>query len=443
MLYITNTLTHKKELFQPYTADVVKLYVCGITPYDVAHLGHGRCYISFDVLYRLLQFLGYTVSYCRNFTDIDDKLLRKAEESFGDKLRYGEIASTYIDAFHQDMRQLNCLQPTYEPRVTEMIPHIITFITSLIEKGYAYQVGNSVYFHVSAFDSYGALSKHNLDDLCPGTRVTINEDKKNLLDFALWKGESEGEFWQSPWGWGRPGWHIECSVMAREFLGDIIDIHGGGLDLVFPHHENERAQSEALLNHIFVRYWMHNGFVQINKEKMSKSLGNFFALSELFQAFDPMVLRYYLLTHHYRAPLDFALDDVKAAEKSYRKLIRAFAACDTSTSGYTYHEIPVAKAMIEMLCNDLNTPGMFGVLFESLSSVTKRNELCMIRHILVEILGLTLQELPEPAVEITPEIQVLIDERNSARAQKDWARADALRDQLLELGVVLEDKKIK
>lgn len=442
MLYITNTLTGKKEQFTPYNGRDISLYVCGITPYDQSHLGHGRCYVIFDTLYRLLQFLGYNVRYCRNFTDIDDKLLRKAEERFNNKARYSEIADEYITKFHHDMSLLNCLKPTYEPRVTETIPQIIAFIETLIAKGYAYQCGTSVYFHIPAFPAYGALSKHNLADLCAGARVDIDSAKKNPLDFALWKGEAEGEFWHSPWGYGRPGWHIECSVMAREYLGDIIDIHGGGLDLVFPHHENERAQSQAFLENTYVRYWMHNGFVQINKEKMSKSLGNFFTLASVFETYDPMVIRYYLLTHHYRAPLDFSLDDLEAAEKSYRRLIRAFTSCDTTISGYTYHEMPVAKKMIEMLCNDLNTPGMFGILFESLSALTKRDELCMVRHILTDILGLTLQALPEKTVEITPEIQLLIDERNAARAQKDWARADALRDQLHGLGYKAEDKKL-
>ena len=245
MLKIINTLSGKKELFRPLF-DKVTMYVCGITPYDRAHIGHGRCYVVFDVLYRMLRFLGYRVIYCRNFTDIDDKLLKKAEHEFGDAQRYPEIAARNIKSFHQDMAALNCFSPDYEPRVTTHIPQIITFIDALIKKGHAYQANGDVYFQVSSFPSYGKLSRQKLDDLRGGVRIDVREDKRDQLDFVLWKGDPEGKFWQSPWGYGRPGWHIECSALAREYLSDQIDLHGGGIDLIFPHHENEIAQSESL-----------------------------------------------------------------------------------------------------------------------------------------------------------------------------------------------------
>jgi cysteinyl-tRNA synthetase len=445
---ITNTRSGIKEVFVPQHSPQVTLYVCGITPYDRAHIGHGRCYTTFDVLYRLLRFVGYEVRYCRNFTDIDDKLLARARERLGDTYRYAEIATEYINAYHDDMEKLNCLKPTYEPRVTDHIPQIITFIEELIHKGYAYQVGGSVYFHIAAFSAYGALSKHNLVDLRAGARVDIIAGKKDPLDFALWKEEDTGTFWLSPWGYGRPGWHIECSVLAREYLGDEIDIHAGGLDLVFPHHENEVAQSEALLGHLFGYYWMHNGFVQINKEKMSKSLGNFFTLQQVFEQFDPMAIRYYYLTHHYRAPLEFSFDDIAAAEKAYRRLIRMFDGVDAATFSYETIAVqyPLAAALLQALCNDINTPELLGILFESWRQVSKDVWLVAaptVKQIMVDILGLTLEPLSEKQATLTPEITQLLAERDTARAAKDWKRADELRQRLHQLGFEVQDKKTK
>lgn len=441
MLIITNTKTGKKEEFIPLVPNKVLLYVCGVTPYDSAHLGHGRCYVSFDLLYRLLQFLGYTVTYCRNFTDIDDKLINRACERLGDGLRYKEIADQYIASYHQDMAALGNLPPTYEPRVTDNIPQIIEFVKELIKKGYAYQSGSSVYFSISAFPAYGALSKHNLADLRAGARVEICNDKRDPLDFALWKGEDTGTFWHSPWGWGRPGWHIECSALARTYLGETIDIHAGGLDLVFPHHENEIAQSEALTGMPFARYWMHNGFVQINKEKMSKSLGNFFTLRDVYTEYDPQVLRYYYLTHLYRAPLEFAFDDLKAAGVSYKKLIRFFA--DTEPAHTIHQKLPVVAALRDALCNDLNTPAMFGILFESLPLLeTDGVQRSAVKAFLQQVLGLQLQPIAEKIVTITPEMEALIAAREQARAEKNWAQADVLRDRLSALGYKVQDKKI-
>ena len=441
MLIITNTKTGKKEEFISQEPHKVLMYVCGITPYDSAHLGHGRCYVSFDLLYRFLNFLGYTVTYCRNFTDIDDKLIRRAQERLGDGLRYKEIAQQYIASYHADMAALGNLPPTYEPLVTDNIPQIITFVEGLIANGYAYQSGSSVYFSITDFPAYGVLSKHNLADLCAGARVEVSEDKRNPLDFALWKGEDDGTFWQSPWGWGRPGWHIECSALARTYLGDTIDIHAGGLDLVFPHHENEIAQSEALTGKVFARYWMHNGFVQINKEKMSKSLGNFFTLRDVYTEYDPQVLRYYYLTHHYRAPLDFAFDDLKAAGVSYRKLIRFFA--HTDASQYINQDLPVIAAMRDALCNDLNTPAAFGILFESLPQLEADGvQRSAVKALLHNVFGLILQPIAEKTVEMTPEIVALVAEREQARVDKNWAQSDVLRDRLTALGYKVQDKKI-
>lgn len=420
------------------------MYVCGVTPYDHAHVGHGRCYITFDVLFRLLNFLGYDVIYCRNFTDIDDKILNKAEVEFGDRQRYADISKRYIASYKDDMGKLNCLSPNHEPRVTETINEIIEFIAALIEEGKAYAVDGDVYFRINTFPEYGKLSKHKLEDLRAGERVEVNSKKEDPLDFVLWKSEKEGTFWKSPWGYGRPGWHIECSAMATKYLGKHIDIHAGGLDLMFPHHDNEIAQSEALQGPPFAKYWVHNGFVQINKEKMSKSLGNFFTLHDVFKEFDPMVVRYYILTHQYRTPLDFSFDDMKATQKSYQRLCRVFdkvnvlddLTCDDVKDSSVMH------AMVSFLCDDMNTPGMFGVLFDKLQEIQADPKLArMVKTFLVNVLGLRMEPLAEKSIEITPEIQHLIDEREKARVEKNWARADEIRDQLKAMGVEIQDKK--
>jgi cysteinyl-tRNA synthetase len=444
MLTITNTFTGKKELFTSLRPGHVALYVCGITPYDRAHLGHGRCYVSFDVLYRLLTFLGYQVRYVRNFTDIDDKLLNRAAQQLGDRHKYAQIASVFIDSYHADMAALNCISPLIEPRVTDHIPQIIAFIEGLVHAGYAYVVDGDVYFQVRKFPAYGALSKRNIDDLCVGARVEVNDKKRDPLDFALWKAEPEGEFWSSPWGYGRPGWHIECSALANTYLSSQIDIHGGGLDLAFPHHENEIAQSESLHQKQFARYWVHNGFVNNGKEKMSKSLGNFFTLDDVFKQVDPMVIRFYYLTHHYRAPLEFSFDTVRAVQKTYLRLISVFGS--EPDCHLTYADalaMPIVKQMIDFLCDDLNTPGMFGVIFEHLLLLQQDDiQRIAVTWLLKHVLGLKLEPLAqEESVMITPEIQQLIDERASARLTKNWARADEIRDRLVRMGVVITDKK--
>lgn len=445
MLKITNTLSGKKEPFVPLKAPDVKMYVCGVTPYDYAHLGHGRVYVIFDVLYRLLTFSGFKVTYCRNFTDIDDKLLIRAEKELGNRLQYERLATKFIDAFHEDMNALNCLPPTYEPRVTENITEIIEFIDGLVKKEKAYVVNGDVYFSIEQFPHYAQLSKHKLKDLRAGARVEVREKKKDPLDFALWKAEPEETFWKSPWGWGRPGWHIECSALARLYLGEQIDLHCGGMDLIFPHHDNEIAQTEALIGKPFVKYWMHNAFVRIDKEKMSKSLGNFFTLQEVFKKFDPIVVRYLYLTHHYRSPLDFSFDDLEVAHKTYQKLARFFSKhpCVHPLSNEEIASHKVVKSMLEILYDDLNTPGMLGILFSELDAIESDEKVfCAVKQFLQNVLGLPLEPLQEEQIEITPEIQQLINEREEARKQRDWAKADALRDQLQKLGIDLKDKKI-
>ena len=444
MLLFTNTLTRKKEKFLTAKDKPVSLYVCGITPYDFAHIGHGRCYVTFDLVYRLLKFLGYEVTYCRNFTDIDDKILKRSEQELGDVHRYAEITQKYIDSFLSDMKQLQCLNPTIQPRVTEMIPQIISFIQGLIDKKAAYESQGSVYFRVSSYQEYGKLSKQNIKQLRSGARIQVDDTKEDPLDFALWKKDEKVGF-QSPWGQGRPGWHIECSAMAQDVFQDTVDIHGGGIDLLFPHHENEIAQSESLYNRSFVNYWLHNAFVQINKEKMSKSLGNYFTLQDMFKEFDPMVIRFYFLKHHYRNPLEFAVDDLKAAETTYKRLVNAFkdVSIESIDDVEQVRSHSVVVAMLEYLRDDMNTSGALGVLFEKLSLLQDDHEAkSYIKYLLVHVFGLTLQVLPEKKVTITPEIQSLIDQREQARANKDWALADKLRDQLQAMGVVLQDKKL-
>jgi len=437
MLKITNSLTGKCELFTPLHDKSVRMYVCGVTPYDDAHIGHGRCYVAFDFLLRLLKFLGYSVTYCRNFTDIDDKLLTKAIKMYDDQLRYREVADQYISSFHQDVTALNCLAPTVEPRVTDNIEPIIAFIAHLIEKGAAYESGGDVYFSIASAPHYGQLSKRQIADMRVGARVEPNEKKRDPLDFALWKSEADNTFWRSPWGWGRPGWHIECSALAYKYLGDQIDIHGGGMDLMFPHHENEIAQTEALTKKTFARYWMHNAFVQMNKEKMSKSLGNFFTLRDIFARFDPMVLRFYFLNHQYRTPLEFSFELLEQIEKTYRRLCKFFSKYDAKQAA---QRSDIEQKMIDFLCNDLNSVGMFGILFEHLHELTDE-QAQSIKYLLQTVLGLTLEPLPEQEHVITEQAQALIEQRDQARATGDWKLADQLRDQLKELGVEVQDKK--
>jgi len=447
-LTLINTLSNKKENF---TANNVKMYVCGITPYDYAHLGHGRCYVTFDILYRLLKFLGYEVTYCRNFTDIDDKTIKKAETEFNDPFLYKKISEKFIKSYLEDMEKLNCINPEHQPLVTEHIPEIIKFIEGLInnKKAYATSAGD-VYFSIDSFKEYGKLSKRNTADLIAGCRVEVKEDKINPLDFALWKSETKsGPGWDSPWGYGRPGWHIECSALAKRYLGNTIDIHGGGMDLIFPHHENEVAQSEGLHNQIFARFWLHNAFVLVDKEKMSKSLGNFVTLKQILEKYNPMVIRYYYLLHHYRNPMEFSTEDILAAEKSYQKVAQLLQDIDElSFDNFDPKKHELANALIKALTDDLNIAKFFGIIFEHIKELekdkvlSKTTELGLIKTIITTILGLKLTLLEKAKVDITPEIQELIDQREEARKAKDWKASDEIRDQLKTLGYDAHDKKL-
>lgn len=445
MLHIFNTLSKNKELFEPREPGKVTMYVCGITPYDHAHIGHARVYVFFDLVVRTLRMLGHDVCYCRNYTDIDDKLLKKANERFSDQMRYSEIADEVIESFTKQMQTLNCSSPNFEPRVTENMPQIIAFIQGLIDAGKAYAANGDVYYSIAAFPEYGKLSGQDTEQLRAGARVEVEEKKRDPLDFALWKSEPEGTFWKSPWGYGRPGWHIECSALAREYLGEQIDMHGGGMDLMFPHHENEVAQTEGLTNQRFANYWLHNAFVRIDKEKMSKSLGNVFGIAQALEQFDPMVLRYYLLSHHYRAPLDFSYDELASVQKGYERIVRVLEPVDAG-GPYTLEQlqdVPVLHQMIAFLCDDFNTSGMMGALFEHLADIAKQPEQAQkVKWFMQQVLGFTLISIAKKEVEITPEIQKLINERAAARAEKNWARADKIRDELMSLGVDVQDKKL-
>ncbi len=442
MFTISNTLSGKKEQFTPLKHGAVTLYACGITPYDQAHIGHGRSAISFDVLYRWLIFLGYDVVYTRNFTDIDDKLLKKAQDQLGNQHLYKQVADKYISQYNNEVGMLNCVIPTHEPRVTDHIPEIIDFIQELIDKGYAYQTNKDVYFEIKKFPEYGKLSKQNIDELRSGARIEVDARKKDPLDFALWKSEPEGTFWKSPWGYGRPGWHIECSALAARYLGENIDIHGGGRDLMFPHHENEIAQSEAHFHKPFARYWVHNGLVNIGKEKMSKSLGNILSLHDLCRDYNPMVLRYYFLQHHYHSPLEFSFEDLEGAAKSYRKLCNVFE--HTALGVFDLKELkemPIITRMIDFLADDINTAGLIGVVFEQLDVLRHDDkQRSAAKQVLHDVLGLSLVPI-EAVVEITPEIQSLLTARELARAAKDFKKADTIRDQLKALGFEVKDQK--
>ncbi len=445
MIFFTNTLTQKKEPFVSHDKQKVTMYVCGITPYDYPHIGHGRCYVTFDLVYRLLEFAGYQVIYARNFTDIDDKLLKRAENELGDATRFEEIAHRYMNAFGRDMHKLNCKMPEYEPRVTQVIPQIISFVQKLIAQGFAYVSDGSVYYRVAKFKKYGQLSKQSIKDLEIGARIAVDEDKENPLDFALWK-KDELVGYQSPWGKGRPGWHIECSVMADDIFKGPIDIHGGGMDLMFPHHENEIAQSESLYNRPFVSYWLHNAFVRINKEKMSKSLGNFLTLHELLEKYDPMVIRFYYLKHHYRNPLDFSYQDLDAAAVAYKRLVHFFE--DVSEKSVDNPELVkknlIVESMMQALEDDLNTSAVFGILFQKMDILKNDSHAkALVKYYIVYVLGLTLQPLEQKSVEITPKIQKLLQQREQARADKNWKLSDQIRDQLRVLGVDVQDKKSK
>jgi cysteinyl-tRNA synthetase len=474
-LRIYNTLTGKKEDFVPLREKKIGMYVCGVTVYDLCHIGHARSAIVFDTIYRYFQYRGYEVSFIRNFTDIDDKIIKRANEEGTD---YKAISEKYIREFDTDMGKLSLEKPSVEPRATEHIPEMIQLISILIQKGIAYRGDGEVFFSVEKFKGYGKLSGRNLDEMQAGARVEIDEKKENPLDFALWKASKPDEpFWESPWGKGRPGWHIECSVMSQKYLGETFDIHGGGKDLIFPHHENEIAQSEAATGKPFARYWIHNGFVNINKEKMSKSLGNILTIKETLKDWHPEVLRLFFLSSHYRSPVDYSVDSLsdaktgldrfyttlKAIQDEIRKPVEGKTApLDESRQIIESFQIRFEEAMDD----DFNTAQALGYFFDlqthlnRLLDISKGHPTEAILSLLKQgldhfrnrgwVFGLFREDPEHYLVEqkkerlkkinlSEEEITKLMEERNQARREKNWKRADEIRTELLSKGIVLED----
>ena len=453
---IFNTLTRRKEEFVPINEGKVGIYVCGPTVYDYIHIGNARPMIVFDTLRRYLEYKGYDVNYVSNFTDVDDKIIKRANEEGVDA---SVISERYIAEVKKDMAALNVREATTHPKATEEIPDMIEMVKTLIEKGYAYEVNGTVYFRTRKFKDYGKLSKKNIDDLRSGNRdllVSGVDEKEDPLDFVLWKPKKEGEpSWPSPWGDGRPGWHLECSVMSKKYIGDVIDIHAGGEDLVFPHHENEIAQSEAANGTEFARYWMHNGFLKINNEKMSKSLGNFFTVREIAEKYPLQVIRFFMLSAHYRSPLNFSADLVEASKNGLERILTAVDRLK-SISG-TEGEVDKAvademdafvKKYEAAMDDDLNTADAISVIFELVKyanvNVTEESTKATVELVLntvtklCDILGIITEKKKEI---LDSDIEALIEERQAARKAKNFARADEIRDQLSDMGIILEDTR--
>ena len=443
-LHIYNTETRQKALFTPIHANKVGMYVCGVTVYDLCHIGHARVMVVFDTVVRHLRSLGYEVNYVRNITDIDDKIIKRALEN-GESIQ--ALTTRMIAEMHQDEAALNILRPDEEPKATEYMDEIKHMIQVLIDKGHAYPAKNGdVYFKVNSFEKYGRLSGKNLDDLQAGARVEVNDIKQNPMDFVLWKASKENEpAWDSNWGGGRPGWHIECSAMSTKCLGNHFDIHGGGMDLSFPHHENEIAQSECATGEHYVNTWMHCGFVRIDDEKMSKSLNNFFTIREVLKAFQPEVIRYFLLASHYRSPVNYSQENLEAAKAS---VVRLYTAVDAVKPAEPSEDSQFEIDFNEAMNDDFNTPKAMAVLFELAKEVnkTKAAGLCGLLVKLANQIGL-LEQDPESFFKAQPsdsefgdeQIEALIAERKDARANKDFARSDEIRDQLLEQKIELLD----
>jgi cysteinyl-tRNA synthetase len=475
---VYNTMTKKKEELIPLHEGRIGMYACGVTVYDLCHIGHARSAVVFDVIYRYLRHKGYEVTYVRNFTDVDDKIINRARE---EGVSTEEIAARYIEEFSTDMGALGLQEPTIEPKATEHIADMIELVQRLLERGHAYQVGGDVYYAVESFPEYGKLSKRSLDEMQAGARVEVDERKRNPLDFALWKAAKPGEpSWASPWGEGRPGWHIECSAMSQRYLGDTLDIHGGGKDLIFPHHENEIAQAEGATGRPFVRFWLHNGFVNIEKEKMSKSLGNFLTIKEILKGHHPEVVRLFLISRHYRSPIDFSSQGMEEARRNLERFYQTLAGIDKVIDqekargpvpeGLSSEEMAVYRRaeeftdkFAEAMDDDFNTAAALAALFELSHDLNRllQNPSPHAPQVLRQgrdafavaggVLGI-FQEDPRAFLEkerqrmiqalttITPEeINKLIKEREEARNKKHWARADEIRDQLASQGIVLED----
>jgi cysteinyl-tRNA synthetase len=464
-LRIFSTLTGEKEAFAPLRPPKVGVYVCGVTSYDYSHIGHARCYVAFDVAVRVLRARGYEVTFVRNFTDIDDKIIKRASE-LGEAP--GTLSERFIAAYHEDMEALGVARADIEPRVTGHIPEIVALIGKLVERGLAYASEGDVYFAVRAFPDYGKLSRRKLDDMRAGARVEPGEQKRDPLDFALWKAAKPGEpFWESPWGPGRPGWHIECSAMSERYLGETFDLHAGGKDLVFPHHENEIAQSVGASGKLFAKAWMHNGFVTVDEEKMSKSLGNFFTIREVLKKFEPEALRLFLLGTHYRSPINFSDVGVAEAERRldyfYETLLKADEVADASVESGSMTDAPTFAATLDAaLDDDFNTPEALAALsapFTKLNDLLARPSKGKIPEIVglagalraaTGVLGICQQApssylarryarvMVERGLD-SAKVEEVVARRTAARAARDFAAADALRQELLALGVEVKD----
>lgn len=453
-IQIYNTLTRKKEPFIPLEEGKVKMYVCGPTVYNYIHIGNARPVIVFDTVRRYLQYRGYDVNYVSNFTDVDDKIINTAKE-LGEEV--GELTERFINAYFEDVGALGCSKADAHPRVTEHIDDIIAFIEVLVDKGFAYEAKGDVYYRTRKFDGYGKLSHQSVDELKVGARIEESGIKENSLDFALWKSAKEGEVaWESPWGPGRPGWHIECSVMAREHLGDTIDIHAGGQDLTFPHHENEIAQSEAMTGKQFARYWMHNGYINIDNEKMSKSLGNFILVHDIRKQIDPKVLRFFMLSVHYRHPVNFSQDLVESAANGLDRIQTAYnnlkhrvgtsADLGDQQDIWTHKVDETVRLFENAMDDDFNTANAIAAVFELVKTANvylleKNTQTAVLEYFisafdrLMEVLGLPFggEEL------LDDEIEGLIEERLTARRERNFSRSDEIRDLLKEKGIILED----
>ena len=457
-LKVYNTLTRRKETFVPVTPGQVKMYVCGITPYNHSHMGNARPFVTWDVIKRYLEHLGYEVTHIQNFTDVDDKIINAAN---GEGVTWDTIANRYIASYFEVMDALHIRRADKYPRVSEHMPEIIHMVQTLIDKGYAYVIDHDVYYSVEKFAGYGKLSGRSLDDMMAGARIEVDDRKHNPMDFALWKGAKPGEpSWDSPWGPGRPGWHIECSVMSKKYLGEEIDIHAGGEDLVFPHHENEIAQSEAANGKTFARYWMHNAFLNIDNKKMSKSAGNFFTVRDIVAKYDPQVVRFFMLSAHYRSPLNFS-DELMEAAKNGLDRIRTAAAnlnflLEKAGAGEATEEekkllkeaAGFAVKFDEAMDDDFNTADAIAAIFELVKFANTNagadNSAAYIKALLEEIkeladvCGLIVEKKEEMLDE---DVEALIAERQAARKAKNFARADEIRDELLERGIILEDTR--
>lgn len=447
MLQIHNTITRKKEDFVPIKKDEIGMYVCGVTVYDLCHIGHARTFVSFDMIVRYLRYIGYKVTYVRNITDIDDKIIKRANEKGIDAK---ELAEHFIQEMYVDFDKLNIKRPDIEPRATDHMADIIDLTQRLIDKGYAYVASNGdVMFAIDSFKKYGRLSGQKLEELNAGARIEVEKAKRNPFDFVLWKMSKEGEpAWSSPWGMGRPGWHIECSAMNSKILGTTFDIHGGGSDLIFPHHENEIAQSCCAFDTKYVNYWMHSGMVMIDHEKMSKSLNNFFTIREVLEHYDPEVIRFFLLSAQYRSPLNYSQENLEKAKSAMDRLYTTLR--DTPVGEAKGGEEYVERFK-EFMDDDFNTPGAISVLFDLARAINKAegeeaSGLAGRLKELADVLGILYQD---PATFLkgsnttesddVAKIEALIEQRKQARARKDFAAADAARNELTALGIILED----